>query len=190
MPRSGGASGSAVPRVPAACRGASGARSVPSRRRRPARRGPAELPAAFVVSGTAGPGAAPAETGSSTSTQNPRWWRWSASSTSAGVYTPASGHCPACAPRWPRRACARTTTGTARRRGSPWSPGRRTRRDARTPPRARRRRGRRASRRAAAASTSSTRSRRRTGRSRSAAACRPRWRRGASGSCPAYSQPR
>ena len=30
-------------------------------------------------------------------TQNPRWWRWSASSTSAGVFTPANGHPAACA---------------------------------------------------------------------------------------------
>ncbi len=47
-------------------------------------------------SGTGGPGSRTSpSTGSSTSTQNPRWWKWSASITSAGVYTPASGHCPA-----------------------------------------------------------------------------------------------
>ena len=72
------------------------------------RRGTVMLPATLRVP-VRGPGQqhGPDASGRRTSAQNPRWWRWSASSTSAGEYTPANGQPAACAAAVPSaRVCS------------------------------------------------------------------------------------
>ena len=188
MPRSGGSSGSRAARrgrrvpvdaAPAdvdlgiARAGSAGGRAVQAASR--PRRG-----------GTAGRGAARGPSvGSSQSTQNPRWWKWSASSTSAActrrrtaTARPAPARCASarvCSNSHGYSAVSRISlvSGFAERVGT----------------------GERLRQRvvvehlehlaaAAGASTSSTRSRRRTGRRRSAAACRRRSAASSSGTWP------